>query len=140
VRFSNHPGQNMTHRLLKISGVEWSRDEGWMRYPVPLSRPCSKGQEIQKLRLTRSNKANQNRQVSRRDRHHRTFQPDVKYSHSTFRMVIEQLWNYAWLNAGLKLRYNGKIFQSRDGLFDLLTRKTTGKNCVTRSFIERRIL
>lgn len=39
--------------------------------------------------------------------------------------VEQQLWNYAWLNAGLKIKYNGKIFHSKDGLLDLLTRKTS---------------
>ncbi|MEL6941434.1 MAG: DNA topoisomerase IV subunit B [Bacteroidota bacterium] len=34
-----------------------------------------------------------------------------------------QLWNYAYLNAGLKLNFNGKIFQSKHGLKDLLKRK-----------------
>ena len=59
-----------------------------------------------------------------------TFQPDVKiFPHYEFRdeFIEQQLWNYAWLNAGLKLRYNGKVFQSRDGLLDMLTRKTTGE-------------
>lgn len=41
--------------------------------------------------------------------------------------VEQQLWNYAWLNAGLKVRYNGKIFHSKDGLLDLLTRKTSSE-------------
>src|SRR6187401_1016704 len=59
-----------------------------------------------------------------------TFQPDEKiFPKYEFRdeFIEQQLWNYAWLNAGLKLRYNGKIFQSRDGLLDMLTRKTTGE-------------
>ena len=59
-----------------------------------------------------------------------TFEPDDKiFRDFEFRdeFVEQQLWNYAWLNAGLKLRYNGKIFQSRDGLLDLLTRKTAGE-------------
>jgi len=34
-----------------------------------------------------------------------------------------QLWNYAYLNAGLKLNFNGKIFHSKYGLKDLLKRK-----------------
>lgn len=34
-----------------------------------------------------------------------------------------QLWNYAYLNAGLKLNLNGKILYSRNGLKDLLSRK-----------------
>lgn len=36
-----------------------------------------------------------------------------------------QLWNYAYLNAGLKLTLNGKTFVSRNGLLDLLTKKTS---------------
>ena len=35
-----------------------------------------------------------------------------------------QLWNYAYLNSGLKINYNGKSFYSRKGLLDLLTNKT----------------
>ncbi len=38
--------------------------------------------------------------------------------------VINQLWNYAFLNAGLKLNFNGKTLYSRKGLFDLLSKKT----------------
>ncbi len=32
--------------------------------------------------------------------------------------VEQQLWNYAWLNAGLRIKYNNKIFHSKDGLLD----------------------
>ncbi len=38
-----------------------------------------------------------------------------------------QLWNYAFLNAGLKINFNGKTFFSRHGLLDLLTRKTNSE-------------
>jgi len=34
------------------------------------------------------------------------------------------LWNYAYLNAGLKLRFNNKVIVSKNGLLDLLTRHT----------------
>lgn len=37
--------------------------------------------------------------------------------------VESQLWNYAYLNTGLKINYNGKSFISKNGLLDLLTRK-----------------
>jgi topoisomerase-4 subunit B len=37
--------------------------------------------------------------------------------------IEEQLWNYAYLNAGLSLYLNGKKFFSKDGLLDLLVRK-----------------
>jgi topoisomerase-4 subunit B len=35
----------------------------------------------------------------------------------------EQLWNYAFLNAGLTIHYNGKKYFSENGLLDLLKRK-----------------
>jgi len=35
-----------------------------------------------------------------------------------------QIWNYCFLNAGLKLVFNGKSFVSKNGLLDLLQRKT----------------
>lgn len=38
--------------------------------------------------------------------------------------IEAQLWNYAYLNAGLKLNVNGKILVSKNGLLDLLTNKT----------------
>ena len=38
--------------------------------------------------------------------------------------VESQLWNYAYLNAGLKLIFNGKTLYSKNGLRDLLERKT----------------
>ncbi len=38
--------------------------------------------------------------------------------------IEQQLWNYAYLNSGLKISYNGSVYQSKNGLLDLLTRKT----------------
>ncbi|NOT50616.1 MAG: type IIA DNA topoisomerase subunit B [Chitinophagaceae bacterium] len=35
-----------------------------------------------------------------------------------------QIWNYCFLNAGLKINFNGKSYISRNGLLDLLQRKT----------------
>lgn len=35
-----------------------------------------------------------------------------------------QIWNYCFLNAGLKIIFNGKSFVSKNGLLDLLQRKT----------------
>lgn len=35
-----------------------------------------------------------------------------------------QIWNYCYLNAGLKILFNGKSFVSKNGLLDLLQRKT----------------
>ena len=36
----------------------------------------------------------------------------------------DQLWNYAFLNSGLTIKYNNKKIQSKNGLLDLLERKT----------------
>ncbi len=35
-----------------------------------------------------------------------------------------QIWNYCFLNAGLKIQFNGKSYVSKNGLLDLLQRKT----------------
>ncbi len=42
--------------------------------------------------------------------------------------VENQLWNYAYLNAGLSIFLNGKRFFSRNGLLDLLQRKADADN------------
>ncbi|MBL7780955.1 MAG: type IIA DNA topoisomerase subunit B [Saprospiraceae bacterium] len=41
-----------------------------------------------------------------------------------YEYVEQQLWNYAYLNAGLKIQFNGKSFISKNGLLDLLEKKT----------------
>ncbi len=38
--------------------------------------------------------------------------------------LINQIWNYAYLNAGLILEFNGQKYVSKNGLLDLLERKT----------------
>ena len=38
--------------------------------------------------------------------------------------IENQLWNYAYLNAGLKLKFNDKVILSKNGLLDLLEKKT----------------
>jgi topoisomerase IV subunit B len=35
-----------------------------------------------------------------------------------------QIWNYCFLNAGLRINFNGKSYVSKNGLLDLLQRKT----------------
>ncbi|MFM2394160.1 MAG: hypothetical protein RLZZ546_2142 [Bacteroidota bacterium] len=55
------------------------------------------------------------------------FIPDESiFKHYKFRneYVENQIWNYAYLNAGLKLNYNNEIYVSKNGLKDLLERKT----------------
>lgn len=38
--------------------------------------------------------------------------------------IENQLWNYVYLNAGLRIKFNGKTFYSKNGLLDLLERQT----------------
>ena len=58
---------------------------------------------------------------------HVTFIPD-EIIFRNFKFIPEylegQIWNYCFLNAGLKIHFNGKSFQSKNGLLDLLERKT----------------
>jgi topoisomerase IV subunit B len=56
-----------------------------------------------------------------------TFIPDeniFKNFHFRPEFLEEQIWNYCFLNAGLRIIYNGKSFVSKNGLYDLLERKT----------------
>jgi topoisomerase-4 subunit B len=41
--------------------------------------------------------------------------------------IEEMMWNYAYLNRGLTLTFNGKPFKSEAGLRDLLAKKLTGE-------------
>lgn len=56
-----------------------------------------------------------------------TFIPDETVFRN-FRFIPEfienQIWNYCFLNAGLRILFNGKSFVSKNGLLDLLQRKT----------------
>ncbi|MFZ4375009.1 MAG: DNA topoisomerase IV subunit B [Saprospiraceae bacterium] len=55
------------------------------------------------------------------------FEPDAEiFRNFRFRkeFIENQLWNYAYLNAGLKLIFNGTTIVSKNGLLDLLERKT----------------
>ncbi|WP_113922088.1 DNA topoisomerase IV subunit B [Cognataquiflexum aquatile] len=54
------------------------------------------------------------------------FSPDAgvfKNYHFIPEYLENQIWNYAFLNAGLTINYNGKKFFSEKGLYDLLMRK-----------------
>lgn len=55
------------------------------------------------------------------------FEPDpdiFKHFHYIPEYLENQIWNYAYLNAGLTINFNGKRYQSENGLLDLLTNKT----------------
>ena len=44
--------------------------------------------------------------------------------HYIYEYIDNQLWNYCYLNAGLAMHFNGKKYVSKNGLLDLLLRKT----------------
>ncbi len=59
------------------------------------------------------------------------FKPDASiFKNYKFRpeYIENQLWNYAYLNAGLRINFNGKTLYSKNGLLDLLQRKTQNEN------------
>ncbi len=56
-----------------------------------------------------------------------TFIPDesvFKNFHYIHEYMDNQLWNYCYLNAGLIMQFNGKKYVSKNGLLDLLQRRT----------------
>lgn len=58
------------------------------------------------------------------------FEPDntmFKHYHFIPEYLEDLMWNYAFLNAGLTINYNGKKYFSKDGLLDLLKQKTNAE-------------
>ncbi|AHF89001.1 type IIA topoisomerase (DNA gyrase/topo II, topoisomerase IV), B subunit [Opitutaceae bacterium TAV1] len=68
------------------------------------------------------------------------FTPDEALFGADFRFrteyIEEMLWNYAFLNRGLTLYFNGKPYRSENGLKDLLTKKLTGEPLYPLAHIE----
>ncbi len=59
------------------------------------------------------------------------FKPDdtvFKHYHFLHEYLENQVWNYCFLNAGLTIHFNGRNYISKNGLLDLLTRKTNPDN------------
>jgi topoisomerase-4 subunit B len=59
------------------------------------------------------------------------FRPDdtvFRNYHFLHEYLENQVWNYCFLNAGLLIHFNGRNFVSKNGLLDLLTRKTNPDN------------
>jgi topoisomerase IV subunit B len=55
------------------------------------------------------------------------FEPDpaiFRHYHFIPEYIENQIWNYAYLNAGLTIQFNGKKFHSENGLLDLLRSKS----------------
>lgn len=62
---------------------------------------------------------------------HVIFRPDetvFKHYHFLHEYLENQVWNYCFLNAGLLIHFNGRNYVSKNGLLDLLTRKTNPDN------------
>lgn len=56
------------------------------------------------------------------------FEPDdtvFKHFHFRPQFLENQIWNYAFLNAGLTINFNGQKYHSENGLRDLLSNKTS---------------
>ena len=82
------------------------------------SASFQKGQLIEETKETKTTEAN-GTLVS--------FTPDAtvfKNYHFIYEYIESQLWNYCYLNAGLVIHFNDKKFVSKNGLLDLLERKT----------------
>lgn len=59
------------------------------------------------------------------------FTPDetvFRHYHFLNEYLENQVWNYCFLNAGLLIHFNGRNYVSKNGLLDLLTRKTNPDN------------
>jgi len=82
------------------------------------SASFKKGQLIQETKETKTTEANGTLVV---------FTPDssmFKNFHFINEYIDGQLWNYCYLNAGLSILFNEKKYVSKNGLLDLLERKT----------------
>jgi len=53
--------------------------------------------------------------------------PKYRFIHE---FVESRIWNYAYLNSGLRIHYNGKTYFSKNGLKDMLERRTDGETLV----------
>ncbi len=86
------------------------------------SAQFSQGELLSESKLSSTNEANGTKIIFKPD--HNIFK-NYKFR---FEYIENQLWNYAYLNAGLKLVLNGKVLVSKNGLLDLLQRKTNVEN------------
>ena len=82
---------------------------------------------FEKGKLVSSNKGNSSEQNGT----FITFEPDPEmFGDYEFNeeFIQQRMMNYAYLNSGLTLNYNGSAFKSQNGLLDLLTREVDGDN------------
>ncbi len=88
----------------------------------------SKVAEFQKGELVKDHKI---AKTSNRNGTRVTFEPDeTVFKNYRFipNYLEDQIWNYAYLNAGLTINFNGQKYHSENGLLDLLSRKIAEEN------------
>ncbi|HEX7415076.1 MAG TPA: toprim domain-containing protein, partial [Bacteroidia bacterium] len=81
----------------------------------------NRGELIKEHKLERTNEANGT---------YIEFRPDdsiFKKYHFVHEYIDRMLWNYAFLNTGLTLHFNGNQYKSENGLKDLLEKNITGE-------------
>ncbi len=80
-----------------------------------------RGELVKDHRITKTDEPNGTEVIFRPD-------PEI-FKNYRFRSdyVENQLWNYAYLNAGLRIHFNDKTLLSQNGLRDLLERKTANE-------------
>jgi topoisomerase IV subunit B len=86
----------------------------------------SKWAEFKQGELVRESENYEN--SSQRNGTHIVFEPDntvFKNYHFIPQYLENQIWNYAYLNAGLTITFNGQKYMSQNGLLDLLRKKAT---------------
>lgn len=85
----------------------------------------AKWAEFSKGELVRQSKGTI--ETKERNGTHVVFEPDntvFKNYHFIPQYLENQIWNYAYLNAGLTIQFNGQKYIAQRGLLDLLERKT----------------
>ena len=78
----------------------------------------SRGEILQDYKIEKTSLRNGTRVI---------FSPDTKIFknfHYLPEYIEDQIWNYVYLNSGLSINFNGEKFFSKNGLKDLLERKT----------------
>ncbi len=78
----------------------------------------SRGELVNNVKIAKTDQPNGTMMEFRPDKEiFRNYRFETEY-------LINQIWNYCYLNAGLKIVLNGKSYFSRNGLLDLLSRKS----------------
>ena len=98
-----------------------------MRFPAVFILQLSERERTREIEFKRGEVVTEDKRAKASKEQNGTlveFTPDSKvfanYSYRTD-YIERMLWNYAYLNTGLTIIFNGKKFHSRNGLLDLLS-------------------